>query len=76
MVTLYYLPDAAALCVVVEHAVLVVPDDVLWPLTDDPLDAAGQLDGAAALVELLRHRRLTLVQNLDPGRCKRRRNIE
>ena len=32
------MPDSAAFGVVVEHAVLVVPDDVLRPSTYDPLN--------------------------------------
>ena len=31
---------------------------------------AGELDGAAALVELLGHGGLALVQDRDPRRCK------
>lgn len=58
-------PDAPAFRVVVEHAVLVVPDDVGGRLAHDLLHDAFQLDRAAALVELLAHRLVSLVHNLD-----------
>ena len=46
-----------------------MPDDVLRRLVDDLADEALQLDGAAALVRLLRHVLVSLVHNLDFRNC-------
>ncbi len=62
--------------VVVEHPVLVVPDDVLWRPPHDLGDDALEADGRAALVELLRHRSLALVHHRDArGWEKRRKKV-
>jgi hypothetical protein len=59
------IPDSSSLCVVVEHSVLVVPDDVLWRFVDDLADQTLELDRAAALVRLLRHVLVALVYYFD-----------
>ena len=46
-----YAPDAAALCVVVEHPVPLLPDNVLGLLPHDVLHHALELDGGALVVE-------------------------
>ena len=62
-------PYSSALRVVVEHPVLVMPDDVLWRLVNDLADEALELDGAAALVRLLSHVLVALVHDLDFRYC-------
>ena len=57
-------PDAAALGVVVEHPVPLLPDDVLRLLAHDVLHHALELDGGALVVEdTVLHLLVTLVHN-------------
>jgi hypothetical protein len=59
-------PDAASLEVVVEHAVILLPDDVLWLVAHQVAHHAAQLNGRAPLVDdLLLHLRVPLVHDLD-----------
>ena len=59
-------PDAPPLCVVVEHPVPLLPDDVLGLLPHDVLHHALELDGGALVVEdPVLHLLMTLVHNLD-----------
>ncbi len=59
------LPDSSPVSVVVEHSVVVVPDDVLGRPPHDLPDEALQRDGAAALVELFVHGAVALVDYVD-----------
>ena len=45
------LPDSSSLSVIVEHAVPLLPDDVLGLLPHDVLHHALELDGGALVVE-------------------------
>ena len=58
-------PYSSPLGVIIQHAVLVMPNDVLRWLAHDFLNDALELDGAAPFVELLQNGLIPLVNDMN-----------
>ena len=58
-------PYSSPLGVIIQHAVLVMPNDVLRWLAHDFLNDALELDGAAPFVELLQNCLIPLVNDMN-----------
>lgn len=67
------LPDSAPFRVIVEHPVLMVPNDVFRGLADNLLDNAFELDGAAPFVVFLGHLFVAFIHDFNLGNWEKKK---